>query len=365
MLQRYLPDEIVKKKNESEMIIELVNGSIIAIKGADNPDAIRGQDFSGVFLDEWALMKQSVWEEILRPIITQNENRWACFAFTPKGRNFVFDYWLKSDQWKDWYKSFLPVTKSKIVAEAELIKARQEMPENLYLQEFECSFLADEENTLISAQSIENLRGIRIHPTHIKKIIACDPSQGGDECIIYVFHNTEIKEMKILHLKDTMLIVGEIAAMMQRHGIKDVAIDSIGIGAGICDRLTEQGRHVIRIQSAEKPINEEKFYNKRAEMWWYVMEQIREGKVAYPEDIELRRELSFVKAKVVDSRGTIQLEPKSDTKERLRRSPDRADTFVYGLWALQHVTPFKPIDVWTGEPESYEIGSGCRSAMAA
>lgn len=365
MLFKYIPQDIILKKNESELYVELINHSVISIAGADNPDSIRGRAYKGVVCDEWALMKTMVWEEILRPIITQKPESWAMFAFTPKGRNHVYDYWLKADQWKDWYKSFLPVSKSELIPETELERARQEMPPELYAQEFECSFLADEENTLIPAKSVENLKGVSLHEIQIKRVVACDPSQGGDECPIYCFENTKIIDSKIIHVKDTMTIVGEISAMMFKHGVKTVVVDSIGIGAGIYDRLREQGKHVIGIQSAEKAGDEARFYNTRAEIWWYLMEQIKAGKVEYPQDPELRRELSFVKYRVVDSNGKIQLEPKAKTKETLGRSPDRADCFCYGVWALKNLEPVKPKDKWDEDYYLREVGSATISAMTA
>lgn len=364
MLMRYLPPEIVLRKNESELYVELVNNSIVCIKGSDEPDSIRGQDYQGVFLDEWALMKDMVWTEILRPIITQDASRWALFAFTPKGRNFVYDYWLKADIWPEWYKSFLPLNISNLLPQEEIVKAKREMPPELFDQEFECSFLADEERTLIPAKSVEALKDVKINWQEIKRMVSCDPSQGGDECVIYAFENTEIKETKILHVDDPMVIAGEIAVMMQKHGTQQACVDAIGIGAGIYARLRELGKNVIGIQSAEKADDETRFYNRRAEMWWYVMEQIRDRKVEYPEDLELRRELSFVKYKIVNSNGKILLDPKDDTKELLGRSPDRADAFVYGIWALGRTAPMKPKDKWR-EYEFHEVGSAATSAMTA
>ena len=364
MLHKYLPDDIVKRKNESELYVELINGSMIAIKGADNPDNIRGTDYAGVFVDEWALQKTMVWEEILRPIITQDKDRWAVFAFTPKGRNFVYDYWIKAEGWSEWYKSYLPVQDSGLVNEGELEKARMEMPEQLYLQEFECSFLADEENTLISAKSIEDLKHITRHDKAVRRVISCDPSQGGDECIIDAFENSRIIDQKIINVKDTMLIVGEIAAMMKKHDIKRAAVDGIGIGAGIVDRLREQGKDVYSIISSESAYDKDRFYNLRAEMWWYVMDQIKQGMIDYPDDPELRRELSFVKAFVVDSNGKIKLEAKKQTKERLGRSPDRADAFVYGIWALKDIAPWHPKDSW-GFEQVKNVYTTVKTAMTS
>lgn len=365
MLERYLPADFVKRRNESELYVEFNNGSVLAIKGADNPDSIRGQDFEGVGLDEWALIKPMVWEEILRPIITQSDKRWAMFAFTPKGRNHAYDYWVKAQKLDDWYISLLTASVSKLLPEAELVKTKNEMPPTLYDQEFECSFVADEDNVLIPTADVDRLAGIKRYEQDMRRVVSCDPSQGGDECVIMAFENTEVVETKIMHIKDTMIIAGEIAVMMNRYETNHCAVDSIGIGAGICDRLRELGKDVDYINSAETANEEQKFANRRAEMWWYAMEQIRKGNVEYPKDAELRRELSSVHCRVVSSNGKIQLEPKDKTKELLGRSPDRADAFVYGLWALQRAEPDKEISDYGNKARSREVKSGVVSAMAA
>jgi phage terminase large subunit-like protein len=364
MLFKYTPRGIIARQNESELVVELTNRSIVVVKGADNPDAIRGQDYCGVFCDEWALFKPMVWEEILRPIIAQNKKRWAVFAFTPKGRNFVYDYWMKCDAWPQWYKSLLTVETSGMVDEEELRLAAQEMPTELYNQEFLCSFLADEERTLIPAASVESLRGVKVYHRNVRRVVSCDPSQGGDECVIYCIENTRVIETKILHIEDPLAIAGEVAAMMYRTNTDVAAVDSIGIGSGVYYKLRELGKKVIDINSAVAASEPERFTNLRTEMWWYVMEQIRDKAVEYPADPELRRELSSVKYKPITAAGKIGLEPKTDTKDYLGRSPDRADAFVYGIWALRQV-PALIKDAWKEEKRSDEIGSGATSFMAA
>lgn len=83
--------------------------------------------------------------------------------------------------------------------------------------------------------------------------------------------------------------------------------------------------------------------NLRAEMWWYVWEEIKNKRIVYPQDLEIRRQLSTVEYRIVNSSGRIGLVPKSQTKEYLGRSPDDADAFVYGIWGLRHFSPKKEI----------------------
>lgn len=147
MLKRYIPG-LVKAKpfNESDLRQEFKGGSVLEIKGADNPDSIRGVGWQGVVLEEWATMKhgRQIWEEILEPILRENGG-WAVFIYTPKGKNFAYEYSerAKQDKTGDWMFSLLRASQSGLIDANELLKARDSMPERLFAQEFECSFLED------------------------------------------------------------------------------------------------------------------------------------------------------------------------------------------------------------------------------
>jgi hypothetical protein len=83
-LRRYAEPLLRKPPNESELRVDLVNGSMIRLYGADNPDALRGPYLDGVVLDEFADMKPEVWHEVVRPMLADRRG-WATFIGTPKG----------------------------------------------------------------------------------------------------------------------------------------------------------------------------------------------------------------------------------------------------------------------------------------
>lgn len=190
---------------------------------------------------------------------------------------------------------------------------------------------------LIKPSDLKSLEGMFIHHPLSKYLVSVDPSMGGDECVIYVFENTKVIDTLVLHDKDLMKVTGHIQTLMYKHNIDDVAVDVIGIGAGIADRLAEQGRTVWRINSSERSGDNKKFLNRRAEMWWYVSQEIQDKRVLYPEDEILRKQLTTIRYKVINSSGMIQMEHKGDAKKRLGQSPDRADAWVYGVWTLKNV----------------------------
>jgi hypothetical protein len=228
-------------------------------------------------------------------------------------------------------------------------------------------FALQSENALISSKMLQDLKEAHIYPKQVRRVIACDPSIGGDECVIYVLQNGKILEEVILHERDTMKIAGHMMMLGAQYHCPNFAVDVIGIGQGIADRLREirPDAYVEAINSAEKAWDEIRFANRRAEMWWHVTEEIRERHVPFMEDEELRSQLTAMRFKVVNSNGKIQLEPKQDTKKRIGRSPDRADAFVYGLWTEPKTEPIKQEDAWLEPAMSHEIHGAVTGAMTA
>lgn len=125
--------------NESELRIDLPNGSRIRLYGADNPDRLRGMYLDGAVLDEYADMRPSVWGEVIRPMLADRLG-WATFIGTPKGRNEFFEIWDAAKDRTDWYSVMLRASETGLIPESELEDARASMTPEQYEQEFECSF---------------------------------------------------------------------------------------------------------------------------------------------------------------------------------------------------------------------------------
>lgn len=91
------------------------------------------------------------------------------------------------------------------------------------------------------------------------------------------------------------------------------------------------------------------FENLRALAYFKALERVKDGEASIPNDETLIEELLEVKW-FENSRGRIQLEEKSDIKERLGRSPGRADAFVmlqYGFYL--DLPPLKPEPILSAE----------------
>lgn len=130
----------IEKINEAELSITLKNGSIIALKGAENYDSLRGNRVDFLVMDEIADIKPEAFYESLRPTLSDSAGK-ALFMGTPKGiQNWsydLFNYESDSDEWKSW--KFTTISGGN-VPEKEIESARKLLDERTFRQEYEASF---------------------------------------------------------------------------------------------------------------------------------------------------------------------------------------------------------------------------------
>lgn len=129
--------------SETELRLDLPNGARIRLYGADNPDALRGLYFDDLVIDEAADVPRSVWALVLRPALADRAG-WAMFMGTPKGENNLLADMrdVAANDAENWASFVFKASETGCVDAAELAKARMDMTEDEYAQEFECSFAA-------------------------------------------------------------------------------------------------------------------------------------------------------------------------------------------------------------------------------
>nr|DAU83270.1 MAG TPA: Large subunit terminase [Caudoviricetes sp.] len=125
----------VKRINESNLEIELVNGSIIMLRSADNPDRLRGISISHCVIDEAADIAEETWYEVIRPALADQQGS-ALIISTPKGKGWLWDLFSKFKNNKDWLCHSYTTAEGGIVTVEEIENAKQTMGEREFKQEF-------------------------------------------------------------------------------------------------------------------------------------------------------------------------------------------------------------------------------------
>lgn len=136
-----LGHDIIDQAYENEGSIRLLNGRTIHIKGSDRPDSLRGTGLSYVVLDEYAFMKEEVWEMIILPQLARSEGG-ALFIGTPDGKNHFYDLWMlgmsgTDPEWKSWHFASID---NPFLPSAEIERAKKNMTTERFRQEMEASF---------------------------------------------------------------------------------------------------------------------------------------------------------------------------------------------------------------------------------
>ena len=91
----------VRKVNETELTLELINGSEINLRGLENYDSIRGIGIDFLVIDEVADVDAEAWYEVLRPTLSDTQGH-ALFLGTPKGYNWFKDLYDNAKTKKGW-----------------------------------------------------------------------------------------------------------------------------------------------------------------------------------------------------------------------------------------------------------------------
>ena len=145
-LLKEVPTLWITKKNEVEMSLTLANGSIIELKGAENPDSLRGVKLRGLVIDEIASIRnwEWLWNEVLRPTLTDYKAP-ALFISTPKGYNHFYNIYrmgiVNSDVYDEDYQSWkFDSYANPFIPSEEIDKAKEELPEYTFMQEYMADF---------------------------------------------------------------------------------------------------------------------------------------------------------------------------------------------------------------------------------
>lgn len=173
-------------------------------------------------------------------------------------------------------------------------------------------------------------------------VLAVDVARfGSDRSVILRRRGQRVEEIRTFQKLDTMQLTGWVAAAIQEFQPDRVCIDEIGVGAGVVDRLREQGYQVKGINVARLARQDKLFANLRAEGYWRLRELFATGTISIPTDSRLMGELAALRYSY-DSQGRIIMESKEAMRQRGQASPDVADALM-----LAFVDPPSRARLWT------------------
>jgi phage terminase large subunit len=147
-IDEVFPEILRENVVDNEMFIRFKNGSTWQVIGSDRYDSTVGTSVAGIVYSEYALSNPSAWA-YHRPILEENDG-WALFITTPRGRNHAYEMYKHAQKSPDWFCELLTAEDTGALTPEQLIEAQREycalygrdMGMAQYRQEYLCDWQA-------------------------------------------------------------------------------------------------------------------------------------------------------------------------------------------------------------------------------
>jgi hypothetical protein len=134
----HMPKGLIDNVNNSEMKMRLKNGSMFQIIGTDRLDVV-GTNPVGTVFSEFSLQNPQAWDYV-RPILSENEG-WAIFNFTPRGKNHAYKLDRMARENPKWFYQLLTADDTNAITQEAIQDERDSgMSEEKVMQEYYCSY---------------------------------------------------------------------------------------------------------------------------------------------------------------------------------------------------------------------------------
>jgi len=222
----------IKKANESDLSIILINGSTIALRGADRSyDSLRGVGLDFLVMDEFADIPSQAWFEVLRPTLSDRKGD-VLFCGTPRGfGNYAYDLYCKGNEDKDWSAFQFTTLDGGQVDGDEVEQAKNDLDERTFRQEYLATFETYSGAIYYNFDRELNVSSLKDNNTaiHIGMDFNIDPMSAAifqlhnntvnfiDEIVIYSSNTDElVKEIKTRYPNRQIIVYPDPASRQRK-----------------------------------------------------------------------------------------------------------------------------------------------------
>jgi hypothetical protein len=191
-------------------------------------------------------------------------------------------------------------------------------------------------NTLIPYDWIRAAIGRELEVgDHDPVMMGADIGAGGDRSVVCLRKGGKVLDFKRSSNPNTPDLADWIGATMDEEDAAVCFVDNIGVGWGVFTTL-QKLRYTVRAADSRKSSDNERFLNKRAEIYWKLREQFEHGLISLPEPVDegddndpivcLTRELGAIRNEITGKKEKIL--DKKDIRRAIGFSPDHADALM-------------------------------------
>ena len=250
---------------------------------------------------------------------------------------------------KLWNTHKVACSDSKMVTKryVDEMKEKYGSTSNIYRVRVLGEFPSGDEDAVIPLALIEDAVTRQVDQVDGNMVWGLDVARFGSDrsSLAKRMENTLTEPIRFWRGKDLMqlcgIVVDEFNKMKGNEIPHEILIDSIGVGAGVVDRLMELGLPARGINVAETPSIQTRFNRLRDELWWKTREWFEERNTHIPDQDELIAELAMPRYNYT-SAGKLKVESKAEMRKAGMQSPDLADALCL-TFAFQSVKNYNRI----------------------
>lgn len=298
---------------------------------AETPEALAGVHSDNVLLvvDEASGVPEKVFEAAAGSMSGHNATTVLLSNPTRSSGTFFESQTRMSDSWwtQRWSCVDSPLVSDEFVQE---MRERYGEESNAFRIRVLGEFPLSDDDTIIPYHLVESAvhRDLEVHED-TPSVWGLDVARfGTDKTALCKRQGPIVTEIRAWRGLDLMQTVGRVVA--EYEGLppsaqpREILVDSIGVGAGVVDRLHEMGLPVRGVNVSETPSLKETYMNLRTELWFKTKGWLENRSCKIPENEQLMAELTSIKYSFTSS-GKMKAESKDEMRKRGLGSPDLAD----------------------------------------
>lgn len=336
-----LPDDIKALLRVTEDRIVLVadpDASFVsfATSRAEKPEALQGKHSENVLLiaDEASGIPQAIFVAAQGSMSGHNATTILC-GNPVRSTGLFYDthHTLRAF----WHTIHISSIKSKRVSRAYIEEMKEMYGEdsNEYRVRVLGEFPRADDDTIISRELMEPALDRDVEPTLVKPIWGLDVARslaGDHSALAKRKGNVLAEKVKRWQFPSLTQLIGRVKHEWDETLPPDrpshICVDSIGLGAGVADRLLELGLPALAVNVSEAPpVKGTQYANLKAELWYRAYHWLETLDSNLANDVQLGEQLVIPK-KDFTSSGKTKVESKQALKARGVKSPDVADAFI-------------------------------------
>lgn len=235
--------DITTKHSDTDLRLELINGSVIECRSCDTPDNLRGEGIHYMVVEEAAMVPDATWFGVLRPMLSDT-NGHAMFISTPKGRNWFFTMYQRGlDPLQKDYESFTrPTSSNPYIDPQEIEDAKRDLPEDFFEQEYNARFL---NNAASAFKGIDACIAGELLPPQsgVMYEIGYDVAKYQDFSVMTVINTLtqHVDAYTRMNNVDYVVQVETLRELSLAYNRAHVLMDCTGVGAAVMEMVQGKG----------------------------------------------------------------------------------------------------------------------------